>query len=213
MTTFIGALTLLLLVTITWRLASRRTSLPCPSWLAWMVELESPLAKSQNADSIVRRLNLQPGMRVLDAGCGPGRVTIPIAKALGVQGEVVAIDIQQQMLDRARAKAQAAGLTSIQFRQAAIEEGKLGENQYDRIVLVTVLGEIPDRKAALREIHRALKPGGFLSVTEMVFDPHYQTRASIEQNVQSVGLRERAFFGNRIAFTVHLERTIADLHC
>jgi len=41
-------------------------------------------------------------------------------------------------------------------------------------VLVTVLGEVPDREAALREIFDALKPGGILSVTEIIFDPHFQ---------------------------------------
>jgi ubiquinone/menaquinone biosynthesis C-methylase UbiE len=203
---FLGLAILLLVFTVGSRLSSRRSSMPCPSWLGWLVELENPFAKNYNARTIIQQLNLQPGMRVLDAGCGPGRVTVPLARALGSPGEVVAIDIQPRMLERAREKARAAGLTNIRFHELAIEEKKLGNAQYDRVLLVTVLGEIPDRGVALREIHRALKPGGILSITETLFDPHYQRRRVILQLASSVGFHERAYFGNRFAYTVHLEK-------
>jgi ubiquinone/menaquinone biosynthesis C-methylase UbiE len=203
----LGLVILFVLVAVGWRLSSRRTSLPCPPWLAWLVELDNPYAKNYNASSIIQGLDLRPGIRVLDAGCGPGRVTIPLARAIGTQGEVVAIDIQPRMLHRAREKAQAAGLTNIQFQELAIEGGKLGNAQYDRVPLVTVLGEIPDRESAFQEIHRALKPGGILSVTEIMFDPHYQSRGAILQLASSAGFREKAFFGNRFAFTLHLEKS------
>jgi ubiquinone/menaquinone biosynthesis C-methylase UbiE len=206
----LGLVIVFLLVAVGWRLSSRRTSLPCPSWLAWLVELDNPFAKNYNASAIIQRLDLKPGMRVLDAGCGPGRVTIPLAQAIGTHGEVVAIDIQPRMLRRARNKAQAAGLTNIQFQELAIEGGKLGNAQYDRVLLVTVLGEIPDRESAFQEIHRALKPGGILSVTEIIFDPHYQSRGTILQLASSAGFREKAFFGNRFAFTLQLEKQKKD---
>jgi ubiquinone/menaquinone biosynthesis C-methylase UbiE len=203
----LGLILLFLLTGIVWRLSSRRASVPCPSWLAWLVEIENPFTKNYNARSIIQQLDLNPGMKVLDAGCGPGRVTIPLAVAVGSKGQVVAIDIQPQMLSRAREKAKAAGLTNIDFRELAIEAGKLGVAQYDRVLLVTVLGEIPNRENAFREIHRALKPSGILSITEIVFDPHYQSRRLILQLASSLGFRETAFFGDRLAFTVHLEKS------
>jgi ubiquinone/menaquinone biosynthesis C-methylase UbiE len=198
---------LFIAVIVRWRLASRHSTRPCPSWLAWLIEKDNPRAKNYNAHSIIERLALQPGMRVLDAGCGPGRITIPLARAIGAQGEVVALDIQPRMLQRAKDKAQAAGLTNIKFLEMAIEAGKLGSNEYDRVVLVAVLGEIPDRQSALQEIHRALKPGGILSVSEIIFDPHYQSRRAILKLASPAGFREEAFFGNRFAFTVHLEKS------
>jgi predicted methyltransferase len=73
-------------------------------------------------------------------------------------------------------------------------------------VLVTVLGEVPDRQAALGEIFDALKPGGILSVTELIFDPHFQPRSTVERLARSAGFRERAFHGNRIAFTLNLQK-------
>lgn len=201
---------LFLLVGIVWRFISRRASLPCPSWLAWIVEIENPFPSSYNTRTIVNHLDLQPGMTVLDAGCGPGRLTIPVAEEVGPQGKVVAIDIQPKMLDRAQRKAQAANLTNIQFIQGGIGEGKLWKDQFDRAALVTVLGEIPDRQGALEEIYGALKPRGILSITEIIFDPHYQSRTSILKLASAVGFREKSFFGNRISFTLNLEKPARD---
>ena len=203
---FFGLVGLIILVTVLWRVASRRHSLPCPVWLSWLVELDNPFAKVHRSDVIIEHLDLQPGMTVLDIGCGPGRLTIPAAKKVGQQGEVVAIDIQPGMLRRAQDKAVAANLTNIRFLQAGVGEGKLEHDRSDRALLVTVLGEIPDRHAALKEIFDALKPGGILSVTEIIFDPHYQSRARILHLAGEVGFREKAFFGNRFAFTLNLEK-------
>jgi len=202
----LGLVVLLLAVASGWRLVSRRSSLPCPSWLARLIELDNPFAKNYNAQSIIQRLDLRPGMRVLDAGCGPGRVTIPLARAIGTQGEVVAIDIQPRMLRRAADKAQAAGLTNITFRELRLGRGMLERNQFDRAVLVAVLGEVPERQSALQEIYHALVPGGILSISEIAFDPHYQSRHTILTLARPAGFCEEAFFGNRLAFTLHLEK-------
>ena len=201
-----GLVGLIILVTVLWRFASRRHSLPCPVWLSWLVEFDNPITKVHRSAVIIEHLDLQPGMTVLDIGCGPGRLTIPVARQVGQQGEVVAMDIQPGMLRRARDKAVAANLTNIRFLQAGVGEGKLEHGRSDRALLVTVLGEIPDRHAALKEIFDALKPGGILSVTEIIFDPHYQRRATILRLAGAVGFREKSFFGNRFAFTLNLEK-------
>ena len=193
-------------ISIVWRLGSRRRSLPCPVWLRWLVELDNPFARVSRAASIVEHLELRPGMAVADVGCGPERVTIPVAKAVEPQGNVVALDIQHGMLDRAREKAQAEGLTNIEFVEAGVGKGELGRDRFDRALLVTVLGEVPDREAALEEIFGALKPGGILSVTEIAFDPHFQTRTTVARLAGAAGFREKAFFGNRMAFTLNLEK-------
>src|SRR5262245_2851536 len=153
---------------LAWRLASRRRSLPCPVWLRWLVEIDNPFTKTNRAEVIVGHLGLKPGMTVLDVGCGPGRLTIPMARRVERDGCVVALDIQQGMLRRAEEKARSARLTNVCFTRGGAGEGHLARACADRAVLVTVLGEIPDRDAALREIFDALKPGGILSVTEIV---------------------------------------------
>ncbi len=202
----IGLVGLAILIFGAWRLASRRYSLPCPVWLRWLVELDNPFTATNRADVIVRNLELQPGMKVLDVGCGPGRLAIPIARQIGPQGEVVALDIQAGMLRRAQERAQAAQLANIRFLQGGAGEGKLEHGQYDRALLVTVLGEIQDRERALQEIYAALKPGGILSVTEIIFDPHFQRRDTVLRLAGAAGFQEKKFFGNRIAFTMSLEK-------
>src|SRR5262249_31016445 len=99
---FVG---LILLIAFAWRLASRHHSLPCPVWLRWFVELDNPFTKTNRAAVILQHAHLQPGMTVLDIGCGPGRLTIPAARQVGPTGKVVALDLQPGMLRRAQEKA------------------------------------------------------------------------------------------------------------
>lgn len=202
---------LLVVATVVWLLVSRRRSLPCPVWLRWCVELDNPFTKTNRAAVILDHLDLQPGMTVLDFGCGPGRLTVPAAQRVGSGGRVVAVDLQAGMLARVKEKARAANLSNIEFIQAGAGEEKLGRGRFDRALLVTVLGEIPDRPGALKEIFDSLKSGGLLSVTETLFDPHYQSRQTVTRLASEVGFRERGFFGNRLAFTVHLEKPAGGL--
>ena len=203
---FIIILAVIVIVAVIWRLASRRQSLPCPVWLRWLVELDNPFTKTNRAAVIIGHLGLQSGMSVLDAGCGPGRLTIPLARAVGEHGRVTAMDIQSGMLRRVEEKARAANLTNIEYLNAGLGDSALPPDSYDRALLVTVLGEIPDREAALKEIFEALKPGGILSITELIFDPHFQRRSTVERLTASAGFRTKTFFGNSIAYTLHVEK-------
>jgi len=189
-----------------WRLASRRRSLPCPAWLGWMVERDNPFTHTNRAASIIGHLDLRPGMAVLDAGCGPGRLTVPLARGVGPGGVVTALDMQEAMLDKVRHKAQAEGFGWIRCVRAGLGEGASGEGRYDRALLVTVLGEVPDPAGAMRELIAALKPGGLLSVTEVIFDPHFQPRRTVRGLALNAGFRETAFFGNRLAYTMLFQK-------
>jgi len=201
-----GIVALIAVVFLVWRFISNRRSLPCPSWLGWMVEMDNPFTRTNRASVIIGLLGLQPGMKVLDAGCGPGRLAIPAAKAIGSQGELTALDLQAGMLARVQEKTLTAGLSNIRLMQAGLGEGKLEKAYYDRAMLVTVLGEIPEQEAALHEIYQALKPGSILSVTEVIFDPHFQSRESVQRVAGRVGFREAGFFGKRLAYTMHFEK-------
>jgi ubiquinone/menaquinone biosynthesis C-methylase UbiE len=205
----LGVVGVFLAIGITWRLASRRRSLPCPVWLRWFVELDNPFTPTHRAATIIEHLELEPDMEVLDVGSGPGRVAVPLAQRVP-QGEVVAIDIQEGMLRRAKEKAESAHVSNIRFVQAGAGEGKLGRNRFDRALLVAVLGEIPNQRAALQEVFDALKPGGVLSVTEVIFDPHFQSRGKVTRLAEAVGFREHRFFGTRLAFTLNLQKPAPD---
>ena len=202
----LGFIALVILVNLLWRALSDRQNLPCPAWLGWMVELDNPFTRVSRAEFIVDHLQLEPGMKILDAGCGPGRVTIPLAQAVGPGGKVTALDMQPGMLAQVRAKAGAAGAENIRTLRAELGSGILPQNEFDRIILVSVLGEIPDQSAALEELFAALKPGGVLSVTEVVFDPHFQPRPKVEALAGATGFSEKDFLGKKLAYTLHLEK-------
>lgn len=201
-----GLIIFLTLTAIIWRFSSRRMSLPCPAWLGWLVELDNPLTKINQAATIIHHLNIQPGMTVLDVGCGPGRLAIPLAHKVGPKGEIVAMDIQTGMLDKVKKKAQVENLTNISFFHSGIGVKKLKNEYFDRALLVTVLGEIPNREMALKEIFDTLKPGGVLSITEIIFDPHYQRFNTVLQLTSAIGFRKREVFKDRFAFTLNLEK-------
>jgi ubiquinone/menaquinone biosynthesis C-methylase UbiE len=143
-------------------------------------------------------------MRVVDLGCGPGRLTLPMARAVAPSGAVVAFDLQPAMLAKTEARARAASLDNITFRQGALGAGALGAGPFDRATLATVLGEIPDRQEALREIFAALRPGGVLAVTEVIADPHFQTRSSVSQRAEAAGFREKRRTGGALSYTLYL---------
>lgn len=194
------------IIGLIWRGSKRHSPLPCPSWLGWIVERDNPLFKVNSAREIIPHLHLQAGMKVLDLGCGPGRLTIPIAKLVGPSGRVTAFDLQEQMLRRVRKKAEREKLANIEFIPGAVGEGKLGKDRFERVLLVTVLGEIPEKQAALHEIFACLKPGGLLSITEVIADPHFLTRRKVRQVVGAAGLQETEFFGNRVSYTINWQK-------
>ena len=168
--------------------------------------MDNPLLKNNSTKAILSHLDLQPGMHVLDFGCGPGRLTIPMARQLSPSGKVTAFDIQPAMLERTRLKALQENLNNIEFVQGAAGEGKLGSNQYDRAILVTVLGEVPNRQALMKEIFDSLKPGGWLSVTEVIADPHFLKRSSVSRAASEAGFQEKSVFGNHIDYTILFEK-------
>jgi ubiquinone/menaquinone biosynthesis C-methylase UbiE len=194
---------ILMLILFLWRFLSTKYTLPCPTWLGWLVERDNPFTKIHHAATIIEHLKLGPGMTVLDVGCGPGRVTIPAAVKVGQSGEVVAMDIQEGMLEKVKEKAQKLNLKNIKYFHAALGENKLEKNKFDKVILVTVIGEIPKREEALKEIFDSLKPSGILSVTELIFDPHFQKRSVVINLATSVGFEEKERFGNAIAYTLH----------
>src|SRR5579863_4324561 len=102
----LAAAGLFVAIFVGWRLVSNWHAVSCPPWLAWLVEIDNPFFGSARAKSVIAYLDLKPGMRALDAGCGPGRLTIPMAAKVGPAGRIVALDLSSAMLDRVKRKAQ-----------------------------------------------------------------------------------------------------------
>jgi ubiquinone/menaquinone biosynthesis C-methylase UbiE len=199
----LAAIAVLVLLTIGWRAAM---ALPCPPSAAWLVEIDNPIFRNNRGPAIVKGLDVTPGMTVIDLGCGPGRLTLPLAAAVGAAGKVVAVDLQPEMLAKAEARCRSAGLANVEFRPAKLGAGELPTGPFDRAVLITVLGELPDKRAALAEVFQVLRPGAVLAVTELITDPHFQSRRSVIALASEVGFRVKTQTGGALSYTLYLER-------
>ncbi len=178
----------------------RARSLACPAAASWL--LDNPVMNAMaGPEAIFARIALHEGMRVLDVGCGTGRLTIPAAIRVGVGGEVAALDIQQKMLDKLHRRIKQQQLSNVHPILAAAGSGVLEKSFFDRALLVTVLGEVHNRHEALQEIFEALKPGGMLSVTEILLDPHYISPRRLSRLCEAVGFREVETVKGRLSYT------------
>ena len=173
--------------------------------------LSNPIVdRVSGAAMLVRRADVRVGMRVLDAGCGPGRLTIPLANAVGRDGEVVALDVQEAMVARVRERVAALGLSQVRTLRAGLAAdspvSSSHANHFDRALLVTVLGELPDPLGGLQCLYRVLKPGGLLSITEMVIDPDYVKRREVRELARLAGFAIDAEMGNPVMFTINCRK-------
>jgi ubiquinone/menaquinone biosynthesis C-methylase UbiE len=186
-----------------WRQLSRRHSLPCPAIFIWMLE-NRIMENIAGSAELIRRAQVSPGMTVLDAGSGPGRVSLPLAEFVAPEGQVTALDVQSDMLDILRERISQAGVDNLEIIHAGLGEGRLPLVAFDRALMVTVLGEIPNQTEALNEIHQALKPGGILSITEVLPDPHYQRREKVRRLGEECGFSVNDAYVGRRAYTLNL---------
>ena len=143
-----------------------------------------PIRKLFNSPRRILKGLVGPGDVAIDLGCGPGFFTLPLAEMVGEAGSVVAVDVQPEMLERSRARAQKAGLVSrIQFHHSKPEgPGLLGPADF--ALAFWMLHEVPDKRAFLRQVHASLREGGrFLLVEPRV---GHVSKEQFEATVEAV---------------------------
>lgn len=106
--------------------------------------------------------HLRPGFRVLDAGCGPGTITLGLARRVS-PGRVIGIDIEDSQFASAREQAERECM-SLEFRKASIYELPFESESFDAVFSHAVLQHLSDPIAALAELRRVLKRGGVTGI-------------------------------------------------
>ncbi|MEM6658236.1 MAG: methyltransferase domain-containing protein [Pseudomonadota bacterium] len=127
-------------------------------WLTYEDQMDDLL--SPVLDLVLDRAALQPGMRVLDIGCGTGASAVQAAQIVGANGHVLAADISQPFLDRAAERAATEGVEHTRFQLADAQVHAF--EQSDRDAMISRFGVMffDDTVAAFANMARALKPGG-----------------------------------------------------
>jgi ubiquinone/menaquinone biosynthesis C-methylase UbiE len=108
------------------------------------------------AERLVAFARLQPGERVLDAGCGPGAATRPAADSVGSRGRVIGVDLADSMLDIARAAV--GDLPNVEIARMDATELDFPDGQFDAVIANSVVQFVPPR--AIGEWKRVTRPGG-----------------------------------------------------
>jgi len=189
----------------------RKNPSACPYGQRFWVEAPHPIVTPERLRAVLRP---EPGERILEIGPGTGYYTLDIAEwvgdtgdgdpAAGGSGAVEIFDLQQEFLDHTMRRAAEHGLPNVVPTQGDATALPYESGSMDAVVLIAVLGEIPDRAAALAEIRRVLKPNGRLVVGELFGDPHFTTLASLKGQATDAGLAYDSHSGNWFGFFARL---------
>jgi SAM-dependent methyltransferase len=146
---------------------------------------------SNHVDEMTERMlddaGIGPGMRVLDIGCGPGAVSLMLARRVGKQGHVFGVDQNPQMLALAREKAHDSGFLNLTFIEGGFDAAFPGRGTLDAVVGRRVLMYQPNAARALAQLADAIRSGGVIAFHEhdMVVITDSRTSLPLHDRVRS----------------------------
>lgn len=118
---------------------------------------------------VIDNLNIMPGMKIADFGCGTGHFTILMGKRVGENGRITAIDVQEAPLESVRTRSREAGLANIDAIRANLEvlgSTRLNDGSQDMVFLANVLFQSNKKDLIIKEAYRVVKSGGQLVMVE-----------------------------------------------
>lgn len=145
--------------------------------------------------SVLEEVGIRPGFRVLDFGCGPGGYVLPLSRLVGISGKVYALDINPMAIKSVKSLVARYRLANV---ETIISDGPTGlkDGSMDVVILYDVLHALKKPDEVLKELHRVLKPGETLSVSD-----HHLTKEDIASRVTGTRLFQMAFKGQTLNFT------------
>ncbi len=185
------------------RFPKKGEGIPCPFSLSWIVD--NPIRR-WDVRNALKYAGLCTGDHVLELGPGPGAFTIIASKLVGDKGNIIAVDIQPEMIAKVKARLEAQGIKNVETHVASGYQLPIQDSTLNRAFMVTVLPEVPDPVRCLREVKRVLKPGGIVSLTEEFFDPDYPRRSTTKKWAEAAGLKLVESHGNWWCYTLNFKK-------
>lgn len=159
--------------------------------------------------ALIQHLHLTAASRVLEVGPGPGFFSIAVARAVP-RGRLQLVDLQVEMLRKARRRLQRAGVQHARYAQADAGSLPFLAGSFDVAFLVAVLGEVPDSKSCLAAVSRVLRPGGRLVIAELPGDPDALSETDLRTLAEGTGLEFVESVRVSRALLVSFRRTVGE---
>ena len=205
---FIWIIVVLLIYRIIIGIIRKMVHFPAPAFIS--VFLDSKVRGwIQSPEDIMKFSKINLGENVLEIGSGSGFFTIPAAKAIGENGNIAALDIQQEMLDKIASKLKTdknKDIRNIKLVKASAYEIPYPAESFDIVFTVSVLQEIPKPHEVLLEARRVLKEGGIISVSEFIPDPDWPLPSTVEKQLRAAGFNKITRHGNILRYTITGEK-------
>ena len=118
-------------------------------------------------------------------------------------------DIQPEMLDYAKKRLTKRGLTNVDFYPCDGTAFDLPDDYFDAVFLVTVIGEVANKREYMAEFFRMMKPGGILSISEQAVDPHVMSISEVRELASAAGFTENKIYGKAWNYTAIFRKVVA----
>ena len=142
---------------------------------------------------------VKPGQTVVDYGCGPGRYTVELARLVGDDGKVIAVDLVEMALQETQRKLEAGGFQNVELKLAQGYDSGITDEVADIVFAIDMFHHIADTNTFLREVSRISKPDGLL-----ILSGGHMTRAAVKNKIAMSGIwdiaKERKVF---VAYKKH----------
>ena len=180
---------------------------PIPSSMTQLID--NPIRRKfiQKPETIADRMDLNPGLVVVEIGPGKGSYTKAVAERILPNGVVYAIDIQESVINRLKEKCEREKIKNIIPKLDDAHNSSFKSETVDRILAVASLPEISEPTKVLCECHRILKPQGLISLCELVIDPDYPRRKTEKRWAEHAGFKLENEYSNTLSHQLTFRKT------
>jgi ubiquinone/menaquinone biosynthesis C-methylase UbiE len=199
---------LFFIVFVVLRIIRRYYKFPVPAFMTRLID--NPIRRKliQKPENIAKRMNLKPGITVLEIGPGKGSYTKEVANNVLPNGIIYAVDIQESVINHLKKRIEKEKITNIIPKIDDAYNLSFEDNSIDRVLMISCLPEIPDPIRVLKEVKRVLKPNGLLTLSEMLPDPDYPRKKTEKKWANEAGLELDDQFGNWFVYQLNFKKKL-----